>query len=150
MVRDERGIAGTPGADGPHEETFLHSGGVVDFVDHLAPDTAVTDTWHLTGSGTFTETVPVLDERGHMTRAGGVARRARSTSRCAGGPGYETEVRSFVNIISTPKGGTHLAGFEAGLLRDAAQAGRGERPAAEDLGARHLRADRQGGRARRA
>ena len=40
MVRDERGIAGTPGADGPHEETFLHSGGVVDFVDHLAPDTA--------------------------------------------------------------------------------------------------------------
>jgi DNA gyrase subunit B len=33
------------------------------------------------------------------------------------GTGYETDVRSFVNIISTPKGGTHLAGFEAGLLR---------------------------------
>ena len=66
MVRDERGIAGTPGADGPHEETFLHSGGVVDFVDHLAPDTAVTDTWHLTGLG-------------HVHRDGAGARRARAT-----------------------------------------------------------------------
>ncbi|MDQ0373666.1 DNA gyrase/topoisomerase IV subunit B [Cellulomonas humilata] len=115
-VRDERGIAGTPGADGPHEETFLHSGGVVDFVDHLAPDTAVTDTWHLTGSGAFTETVPVLDERGHMT-AQEVSRTCEVDIALRWGTGYETEVRSFVNIISTPKGGTHLAGFEAGLLR---------------------------------
>ncbi len=115
-VRDERGIPGTPGADGPHEETFLHSGGVVDFVDHLAPDTAVTDTWHLTGSGTFTETVPVLDDRGHMT-AQEVSRTCEVDVAMRWGTGYETEVRSFVNIISTPKGGTHLAGFEAGLLR---------------------------------
>ena len=115
-MRDERGIAGTPGADGPHEETFLHSGGVVDFVDHLAPDTAVTDTWHLTGSGAFTETVPVLDERGHMT-AQEVSRTCDVDIALRWGTGYETEVRSFVNIISTPKGGTHLAGFEAGLLR---------------------------------
>jgi DNA gyrase subunit B len=33
------------------------------------------------------------------------------------GTGYETEVRTFVNIIATPKGGSHLAGFEAALLR---------------------------------
>jgi len=33
------------------------------------------------------------------------------------GTGYETDVRSFVNIISTPKGGTHLAGFEQGLVK---------------------------------
>ncbi|MGN8245378.1 DNA gyrase/topoisomerase IV subunit B [Cellulomonas soli] len=116
MLRDERGLPGTPGADGPHEETFLHTGGVLDFVDHLAPDPAVTDTWHLTGTGTFTETVPVLDERGHMTPQE-VGRTCEVDIAVRWGTGYDTEVRSFVNIISTPKGGTHLAGFEAGLLR---------------------------------
>ena len=115
-VRDERGVAGTPGEHGPHEETFLHTGGVVDFVDHLSPDAAVTDTWHLTGEGTFTETVPVLDDRGHMTPQE-VSRRCEVDVAVRWGTGYATEVRSFVNIIATPKGGTHLAGFEAGLLK---------------------------------
>jgi DNA gyrase subunit B len=32
------------------------------------------------------------------------------------GTGYETTVRSFVNIITTPKGGSHVAGFETGLM----------------------------------
>jgi DNA gyrase subunit B len=33
------------------------------------------------------------------------------------GAGYDTELRSFVNVIATPKGGTHVAGFEQGLLK---------------------------------
>nr|WP_208405177.1 DNA topoisomerase IV subunit B [Cellulomonas uda] len=116
VVRDERGLAGTPGEHGPHEETFCHTGGVVDFVDHLAPDAPVTDTWHLTGSGTFTETVPVLDEKGHMTPRE-VQRTCEVDVALRWGTGYDTELRTFVNIISTPKGGTHQAGFEAGLLK---------------------------------
>ncbi len=31
--------------------------------------------------------------------------------------GYETEVRSFVNIIATPKGGTHVAGFDQAMVK---------------------------------
>jgi len=115
-VRDERGIPGTPGADGPHEETFLHEGGTLDFVDHLAPDPAVTDTWKLTGTGTFTETVPVLDARGHLEPQE-VERECEVDIALRWGTGYDTEVRTFVNIIATPKGGSHLAGFEAALLR---------------------------------
>ncbi|MDM8085443.1 DNA topoisomerase IV subunit B [Cellulomonas cellasea] len=115
-VRDERGLPGTPGADGPHEETFLHEGGTRDFVDHLAPDPAVTDTWSLTGTGTFTETVPVLDERGHLEPRV-VERECEVDIALRWGTGYDTEVRTFVNIIATPKGGAHLAGFEAALLR---------------------------------
>lgn len=115
-VRDERGVAGTPGEHGPHEETFLHTGGVVDFVDFLSPDAPVTDTWHLTGAGTFTETVPVLDGRGHMTPQE-VERTCEVDVAVRWGTGYATEARSFVNIISTPKGGTHVAGFEAALLK---------------------------------
>ena len=33
------------------------------------------------------------------------------------GEGYETRTQSFVNIIATPKGGTHVAGFERGLTK---------------------------------
>ena len=116
FVRDARGLAGTPGADGPHEETFVAHGGTVDFVDHLAPDTALTDIWRLQGSGTFTETVPMLDDRGHLTSQA-VERACEVDVALRWGTGYDTEVRTFVNIIATPKGGTHLAGFEQALVK---------------------------------
>ncbi len=115
-LRDERGLPGTSGEVGPHSETFRHTGGVVDFVDYLAPDPKVTEVWHLAGSGTFTETVPVLDERGHMTPQA-VERMCEVDVALRWGIGYETDVRSFVNIIATPKGGTHVAGFEQALLK---------------------------------
>ena len=116
LVRDERRMPGTPGADGPHEETFVARGGAVDFVDFLAPDAPLTDTWRLTGEGTFTETVPMLDDRGHLTSQA-VERRCEVDVALRWGTGYDTEVRSFVNIIATPKGGTHLAGFEQALVK---------------------------------
>ena len=115
-VRDERGVAGSPGADGPHEETFVHHGGTVDFVDYLAPDAPLTDTWRLSGQGSFTETVPVLDGRGHLVSQE-VTRECEVDVALRWGTGYETEMRTFVNIISTPKGGTHLAGMEQALVK---------------------------------
>ena len=33
------------------------------------------------------------------------------------GTGYDAEVKSYVNIIATPKGGTHIQGFEQSLLK---------------------------------
>ena len=33
------------------------------------------------------------------------------------GTGYDTVTRSFVNVIATPKGGTHVTGFERALVR---------------------------------
>jgi DNA gyrase subunit B len=115
-VRDERSIPGTPGEAGPFEESFSHAGGIGEFVDFLAPDPAVTDTWRLRGSGNFTETVPVLDGLGHMSPTE-VERECEVDIALRWGTGYETSTRSFVNIIATPKGGTHTAGFEASLLK---------------------------------
>ena len=43
------------------------------------------------------------------------------------GTGYDTEMRSFVNVIATPKGGTHVAGFEAALTKTFNEAMRGAR-----------------------
>ncbi|MDO4036907.1 DNA topoisomerase IV subunit B [Clavibacter michiganensis] len=100
----------------PVRESFRFDGGIAEFVDHLAVDAPLTDTWRLQGSGTFTETVPVLT-------AGGAMVPTELTRECAvdialrWGTGYDTRFKSFVNIIATPKGGTHQAGFEAGLLK---------------------------------
>lgn len=100
----------------PRTEEFRHDGGVVDFADFLAPDPPVTDTWHLTGVGTFAETVQHLDAKGHL-RPREVERECHVDIAVRWGTGYDTAVRTFVNIIATPKGGSHLAGFEQALLK---------------------------------
>jgi DNA gyrase subunit B len=33
------------------------------------------------------------------------------------GTGFDTTLRSFVNIISTPKGGSHVLGFERAITK---------------------------------
>jgi DNA gyrase subunit B len=116
VLRDERGLPGTPGEEGPHEERFVHEGGITEFVEFLAADEAVTDVWRLRGSGHFRENVPVLDSRGHMTPTE-VERECEVDVALRWGTGYDTEFRSFVNIIATPKGGTHVAGFEQALVK---------------------------------
>ncbi|MEV7545678.1 DNA topoisomerase IV subunit B [Streptomyces sp. NPDC089915] len=112
VVRDERAIDGA----GKTEETFRFDGGISEFCDYLAQDKAVCDVLRLTGSGTFKETVPVLDDRGHMTPTE-VTRELGVDIALRWGTGYETNVKSFVNIIATPKGGTHVAGFERSVAK---------------------------------
>jgi len=100
----------------PVVQDFKYEGGITEFADFLAPDSPITSTWRLTGSGDFTETVPVLDENGNMVSRE-VARTCEVDIALRWGTGYETNVKSFVNIISTPKGGSHVAGFEQSLLK---------------------------------
>ncbi|ANS78186.1 Topoisomerase IV subunit B [Serinicoccus hydrothermalis] len=116
VIRDERRLPGTPGAEGPTEETFAYSGGIAEYAEYLAPDVAVTDVWRLQGTGSFSETVPMLDELGHMVSRE-VERECEVDVALRWGTGYDTVVRSFVNIITTPKGGTHVAGFEQALMK---------------------------------
>ena len=98
------------------ESSFKFSGGISEFAEFLAPDTAVTDIWRITGEGNFTETVPVLGPDGNMALSE-VERTCGVDIALRWGTGYETEMQSFVNIISTPKGGTHQQGFEQALLK---------------------------------
>jgi len=117
-VLDRRGGDPDPGgaAAGPAEQEFRFDGGISEFCAHLAPDEPVTDVLRLSGSGRFTETVPVLDEQGHMTPAD-VERELTVDVALRWGTGYESVARSFVNVIATPKGGTHVVGFERALVR---------------------------------
>ncbi|MGZ4591650.1 MAG: toprim domain-containing protein, partial [Actinomycetes bacterium] len=65
---------------------------------------------------TFTETVPLLDEKGHMTPQE-VERELVVDVALRWGTGYDTELRSYVNVIATPKGGTHVSGFEQAVTK---------------------------------
>ncbi|WP_435741540.1 DNA gyrase/topoisomerase IV subunit B [Nocardioides sp. SYSU DS0663] len=108
-IRDLRG-------DEPVEESFRHDGGIAEFADFLASDEPVTSVLRLQGADTFTETVPLLDDKGHMTPQE-VERELTVDIAVRWGTGYDTEVRSFVNVIATPKGGTHVSGFEQALTK---------------------------------
>ncbi len=99
----------------PRQAEYRFDGGISEFCRHLATSEAVTDVLRLTGSGTFRETVPVLDERGHMTPAE-VERTLDVDVAVQWGTGYDTITRSFVNVIATPHHGTHVKGFDKAVL----------------------------------
>ncbi len=109
VVTDGRGVE-------PTTEVFKHDGGISEFCEFLATDPPVSEVLRLQGSDSFTETVPMLDADGAMTPTD-VDRTLDVDIALRWGTGYDTHVQSFVNIIATPKGGTHVAGFERGLVR---------------------------------
>ncbi|MFI1765046.1 type IIA DNA topoisomerase subunit B [Streptomyces sp. NPDC020800] len=113
VVRDELGL-GEGGSKG--EESFRFDGGISEFCEYLAKDKPVCDVLRFSGQGTFKETVPVLDEHGQMTPTE-VTRELGVDVAMRWGTGYDTTLRSFVNIIATPKGGTHVAGFEQAVTK---------------------------------
>lgn len=107
VIRDLRG-------EEPVEESFRHDGGIAEFAEFLSDGEPVTDVLRLQGMETFTETVPLLDDKGHMTPQD-VERELHVDVALRWDTGYDTELRSFVNVIATPKGGTHVSGFESAV-----------------------------------
>ncbi len=97
-------------------ETFLHKGGISEYCNFIQPDQSVGDVIRLTGTGHYQETVPVLDDKGHLEPRE-VERDMDVDIAVKWGNGYENTIRSFVNIIATPKGGTHVQGFERALTK---------------------------------
>ena len=111
---------GAPNGDQAEPErvkqaAFRFDGGISEFCAHLGSGEAVTEVLRLTGSGSFTETIPVLDDRGHMTPTD-VERDMQVDVALQWGSGYDLVVRSFVNVIATPHGGTHVTGFERSMV----------------------------------
>ncbi len=109
VIRDLRG-------DTPVEEKFRHDGGIAEFTEYLSHDEPVTGILRLQGTDAFTETVPLLDDKGHMTPQE-VERELGVDVALRWGTGYDTELRSYVNVIATPKGGTHVSGFESAITK---------------------------------
>ena len=108
-VNDERTLVTT-------SEKFHFTGGISEYCTFLQPDNAICDVIRLKGSGHYQETVPVLDDQGHLVPTD-VERDMEVDIALRWGDGYDSTIRSFVNIISTSKGGTHVTGFERGITK---------------------------------
>jgi len=97
VVVDERadGDGTAAGGDQPRTAEFKFAGGISEFCAHLSSGDPVTDVLRLTGSGQFTETVPVLDSHGHLTPTE-VERELAVDVALRWDSGYDTVTRSFV------------------------------------------------------
>jgi DNA gyrase subunit B len=105
-----------PDGSAPAEAEYRFAGGIGEFVEHLGSGEKLTEVIRLIGDGTFTETVPVLDDRGHMTPTE-VQRKLDVDVAVQWNNGYDTITKSFVNVIATPHHGTHVTGFDRALVR---------------------------------
>ena len=116
-ISDERPDANRAhDAEMPRTAEFRFAGGISEFCAHLSAGEPVTDVVRITGSGNFTETVPVLDDSGHLTPTE-VDRQLDVDIALRWDTGYDTTLQSFVNVIATAKGGTHVTGFERAIVR---------------------------------
>ena len=97
-------------------ESFYHKGGISEYCEFLQPDQPIGDVIRIYGTGHYQETVPVLDEKGHMVSTE-VERDMEVDIAMKWGNGFDNTQRSFVNIIATPKGGTHVLGFERAITK---------------------------------
>ncbi len=109
-------VPATPAHGHARVEEFLHTGGVKDFVDFLSKGEAVSDIWRITGEDTYEEETQAVDDNGDLhartiTRTCGVDIALRWVN------GYDTTMRSFVNVVETPGGGMHVDGFLNGVTK---------------------------------
>ncbi len=95
---------------------FVHVGGISEFCEFLSEGESVSPVIRLKGSGKFHETVPVLDAQGHMTPQN-VERELGVDIALLWNNTYDSQLQSYVNIISTPKGGTHVTGFDRAIVK---------------------------------
>ena len=107
----------------PHArvEEFCHTGGVKDFVDFLSKGEAVSDIWRIAGEDTYVEETQAVGDDGELhaqkvTRDCAVDIAMRWTN------GYDTTMRSFVNVVETPGGGMHVDGFLQGITKQVRKA----------------------------
>lgn len=104
------------GAIEPQRDEFEFDGGIAEMLDLISPDSKLHETIHIVTGGSFSETVPVPQEDGTV-KPELVERPVEVDVALRWGTGYETTLKSFVNTISTPLGGTHVNGVERSMSK---------------------------------
>lgn len=100
----------------PRVVEFLHTGGVKDFVDYLSKGEPVSDIWRIQGEGTYKEETQAVGKGGEL-HAEEIERTCDIDIALRWVNGYDTTIMSFVNIVETPGGGTHVDGFMNSLTK---------------------------------
>ncbi len=97
-------------------ESFVSTDGLAEMVRLMVPGLSLVQVQRIVGDDVFDEKIPVLGSDGNLeTQA--VTRSCHIEVALTWAQDFETELQSFVNVINTSGGGTHLAGFEQGVVR---------------------------------
>lgn len=102
--------------DSPTVEDYKFDGGLTEMLEDSAPDENLTPNIVIHGTGVFTETVPQTNSEGIMVPTE-VERTVEVDVAFRWGKEYDYTVKSFVNIVTTPNGGTHVKGFERAVSK---------------------------------
>ena len=98
------------------DEVAVDNAEEVESPENATGDEAVSDIWRITGDDTYVEETQAVGEGGELhaqkvTRDCAVDIAMRWTN------GYDTTMRSFVNVVETPGGGMHVDGFLQGITK---------------------------------
>lgn len=95
--------------------TFKSEGGISDFIRDKSDGNLLSDVLYIVGDGFYNETVPVLENNKLISKE--IERKMEVEVSFTWLNDYIHEINSFVNIIATPKGGTHLSGLNKSLVK---------------------------------
>jgi DNA gyrase subunit B len=114
-LRDERG-------DEASVEEVAVPGGTAEMLAARVGDAPIVgQVWRCSGVGTYSEQAQVLGEDGKL-RAAEVQREVEVDVALAWADRFDRDVNGYVNVVATPAGGTHVAGFERAVVRVVQQA----------------------------
>ena len=97
------------------EQEWRHEGGIAEMVEELDQAATVCGPVRISGNASYMETAQVLDGDALVTRD--IERELQVDVVLRWTKGFESVTRSFVNVVETPKGGTHVAGCERAVVR---------------------------------
>ena len=95
--------------------TFKSEGGISDLIRDKSDQNLLSDVIYITGEGYYNETIPVLEKEKLISKE--IKRKMEVEISFTWLNDYLHEISSYVNIISTPKGGTHLSGLNKSLVK---------------------------------
>lgn len=102
-------------------EEFLHTGGVKDFVDFLSHGEPISTIWNISGDAEYVEETQAVDSNGDL-HSEQTKRNCSVNIALRWVNGYDTTIRSFVNVVETPGGGMHVDGFLQSVTRQVRKA----------------------------
>lgn len=107
-------------ADEPYHWEWFSEAGLVDYLHHLTHLPVLHTPIQLDTSATYeahTQVLQVANGGGQRLEHRDLTRTCQVQAAWHWCSGWDSLVVPFVNMVSTPEGGTHLAGFYAGLLQ---------------------------------
>ncbi|MFA5566728.1 MAG: DNA topoisomerase IV subunit B [Acidimicrobiia bacterium] len=113
LILENRHTGQTP----PTQTKFVSTGGLIDMVATQAGNTTLSKPIEISGDTTFKEIVPHTDPDTGETETVELERPLHINIALVWNNSYEPNIQGFVNVVATPKGGTHIQGFERGVTR---------------------------------